>query len=111
MKDLSKAGAGTTAPAAGRSLKQYRRLLGSAVRIMAASLAGCLLAPANASAADQTVTDFEAAQQASWNAHDAAAYTAAFDKNADIVTSLGWHWTGQAQAETNLGDGFKLVYA
>lgn len=62
-------------------------------------------------AADRTIDEFEAAQQAAWNAHDAAAYAAAFDPNVDIITSLGWHWTGQTDAAHNVGDGFKFVYA
>jgi uncharacterized protein (TIGR02246 family) len=61
--------------------------------------------------ADPAVDAFEAAQQAAWNAHDAAAYAAAFDPEADVITALGWRWTGQAEAARNLGDGFKIVYA
>jgi uncharacterized protein (TIGR02246 family) len=70
-----------------------------------------MVVPATVFAADQSISDFEAAQQAAWNAHDAATYTAAFDQNADIISSQGWHWAGQADAARNLGDGFKLVYA
>jgi uncharacterized protein (TIGR02246 family) len=70
-----------------------------------------LLAPGPAVAAGESIGDFEAAQQAAWNAHDAAAYTAAFDQSATIITALGWRWTGQAEAARNLGDGFRLVYA
>jgi uncharacterized protein (TIGR02246 family) len=87
------------------------RKLISAALILIAPPAAFLLTSAPAGAADQTVDAFEAAQQAAWNAHDAAAYAAAFDQNADIITSLGWHWTGQAEAARNLGDGFKFVYA
>ena len=87
------------------------RKLISAAWILVASPAALLLASGPASAADQTIDQFEAVQQAAWNAHDAAAYAAAFDENADIITSLGWHWTGQAEAARNLGDGFKFVYA
>lgn len=82
----------------------------SAVWLSAAAPAALLAASATAFAADQTIPEFEAAQQAAWNAHDAGAYTAAFDTNAEIVTSLGWHWAGQAEAASNLSDGFKLVY-
>jgi uncharacterized protein (TIGR02246 family) len=79
----------------------------------ACTLAPLLIAqvPEAARAADQSIGDFEAAQQAAWNAHDAAAYTAAFGQDATIVTAQGWRWTGQADAARNLGDGFKLVYA
>jgi uncharacterized protein (TIGR02246 family) len=87
------------------------RMLIRAAWIVIASPAVLLLAPASASAADQTITDFEGVQQAAWSAHDAAAYTAAFDQNADIITSLGWHWAGQTEAARNLGVGFRLVYA
>ena len=87
------------------------RKLISAALLLIASPAAFLLASAPASAADQTIDQFEAAQQAAWNAHDAATYAAAFDQNAAIITSLGWHWTGQAEAARNLGDGFKVVYA
>ena len=87
------------------------RKLISAALILIASPAAVLLASAPAIAADQTIDAFEAAQQAAWNAHDAPAYAAAFDQNADIITSLGWHWTGQVEAARNLGDGFKFVYA
>lgn len=87
------------------------RKLISAAWILIASPAAFLLASGTAIAADRTIDDFEAGQQAAWNAHDAAAYTAAFDQNADVITSLGWHWTGQAEAARTLGDGFKFVYA
>jgi len=70
------------------------RKLISAAWLLIASPAAFLLASGPASAADQTIDAFEAAQQAAWNAHDAIAYAAAFDQNADIITSLGWHWTG-----------------
>ncbi len=75
------------------------------------ALAATLLASEAAIAADQSIDQFEAAQQRAWNAHDAEDYTAAFDKNAEIVTSQGWNWTGQAEAARDLGDGFKFVYA
>lgn len=87
------------------------RKLISAAWILIASPAAFLLAPGTAIAADQTIDQFEASQQAAWNAHDAAAYAASFDEHADIITSLGWHWTSQAEAARNLGDGFKFVYA
>ena len=87
------------------------RKLISAAWILIASPAAFLLASGPAIAADQTIDQFETAQQAAWNAHDAAAYAAAFDQNANIITSLGWHWAGQAEAARNLGDGFKFVYA
>lgn len=87
------------------------RKLISAAWMLVASPAAFLLASAPAVAADQTIDQFESAQQAAWNAHDAAAYAAAFDEHADIITSLGWHWTGQAEAARNVGDGFKFVYA
>ena len=87
------------------------RKLISAAWILIASPAAFLLASGPAIAADQSVDAFEAAQQAAWNAHDANTYAAAFDERADIITSLGWHWTGQAEAARNLGDGFKFVYA
>ena len=73
--------------------------------------AALVLAPGTALAADQTIEDFEAGQQAAWNAHDAGTYAAAFDGGAQIVTSQGWHWTSQAEAARNIGDGFKFVYA
>ena len=87
------------------------RKLISAAWLLIASPAAFLMVPGTAIAADQTIDAFEAAQQAAWNAHDAAAYAAAFDQNADVITMLGWHWTGQAEVATNLGDGFKVVYA
>jgi uncharacterized protein (TIGR02246 family) len=87
------------------------RKLISAAWMLTASTAAFLLASGPAIAADQTINEFEAAQQTAWNAHDAAAYAGAFDQNADIITSLGWHWTGQAEAARNLGDGFRFVYA
>ncbi len=62
-------------------------------------------------AQDQSIEEFEVAQQASWNSHDAGAYAAAFDTNAEIVISLGWKFVGQAQAASNFGDGFKYIYA
>ncbi len=70
-----------------------------------------LFLAAPALAADASIDRFEAAQAAAWNAHDAAAYSAAIDPDADVITSLGWRWHGQAEAARNLGDGFKLVYA
>lgn len=70
-----------------------------------------LIASEPANAAGQTVAEFETTQQAAWNAHDAGAYTAALAADAEIVTSLGWHWTGQAEAARNLGEGFKFIYA
>ncbi|GAA0320434.1 hypothetical protein GCM10009087_33450 [Sphingomonas oligophenolica] len=87
------------------------RKLISAAWILIAAPAAFVLASGPASASDQTIDAFEAAQQAAWNAHDAAAYAAAFDEHADIITSLGWHWTGQAEAARNVGDGFRVVYA
>jgi uncharacterized protein (TIGR02246 family) len=60
---------------------------------------------------DAIVQSFEAQQQLAWNNHDAEAYSAAFTQDADIVTPLGWHWTGREEAARNLRDGFKLVYA
>jgi uncharacterized protein (TIGR02246 family) len=87
------------------------RKLISAAWLLTASPAALLLASAPAIAADQTIDQFEAAQQTAWNAHDANAYAAAFDEQADIITSLGWHWAGQAEVARNLGDGFKVVYA
>jgi len=87
------------------------RKLISAAWILTAAPAAVLLASAPAFAADQPVDQFEAAQQAAWNAHDAAAYAAAFDQKADAITMLGWHWTGQAEVARNLADGFKVVYA
>jgi uncharacterized protein (TIGR02246 family) len=76
----------------------------------AASILPFLLA-ARPAFADPAIDAFEAAQQSAWNAHDAAAYTAAFDPGADVISAVGWHWTGQAEAAHNLGDGFKIVYA
>lgn len=87
------------------------RKLTSAAWLLIASPAALLLASAPATAADPSIDAFEAAQQAAWNAHDAPAYAGAFDEHADIITSLGWHWTGQAEVARNLGDGFKIVYA
>lgn len=87
------------------------RKLISAAWILTASPAAFLMVPGTAIAADQTIDAFEAAQQSAWNAHDAAAYAAAFDQDADVITMLGWHWTGQAEVARNLGDGFKVVYA
>lgn len=79
--------------------------------ILTLSAAACLLAAAPAIAADPSIDAFEAGQQAAWNAHDAAAYTAAFDADADVVSALGWRWAGQADAARNLTDGFSFVYA
>lgn len=87
------------------------RKLISAAWILIASPAAFLLAPGTAIAADPSIDAFEDVQQAAWNAHDAAAYAGAFDEHADVITSLGWHWTGQAEVARNLGDGFKVVYA
>lgn len=80
------------------------------VRVITASLLTAGLG-SGAHGAEQTVDAFEHAQQAAWNAHDAVAYAAAFAPDADIITSAGWHWTGQTEAARNLGDGFKLIYA
>lgn len=87
------------------------RKLISAAWLLIASPAALLLASSPAFAADPTIDVFEAAQQAAWNVHDAAAYADAFDQNADVITMLGWRWTGQAEVARNLGDGFKVVYA
>jgi uncharacterized protein (TIGR02246 family) len=87
------------------------RKLISAAWLLVASPAALLLASGPAIAADPTIDVFEAAQQLAWNAHDAAAYADAFDQKADVITALGWHWTGQAEVARNLGDGFKVVYA
>ena len=87
------------------------RKLISAAWILTAAPAAFLLTSASAIAADQTIDAFEAAQQAAWNAHDAAAYAAAFDQKADVITMRGWHWTSQAEVARNLADGFKVVYA
>ncbi len=76
----------------------------------AACIPAFLLA-SQAAFADPAIDAFEAAQQAAWNAHDAAAYTAAIDPAADVIAAPGWHWTGQAEAARNVGDGFKIVYA
>lgn len=84
-----------------------RRLIG----VLAISATALLLARGSAAAADQTIDQFEAAQQAAWNAHDAGAYTAAFDAKAEVITAMGWHWSGQAEAARNIGDGFRFVYA
>ncbi len=86
------------------------RKINSVMGILALS-AGFTLAAGTAVAADQTIAEFEAAQQAAWNAHDAGAYAAAIDPGVEIITSLGWHWTGQAEAARNIGDGFRFVYA
>ena len=87
------------------------RKLISGIWILAAAPTTILLASGTAMAADQSIDEFEAVQQAAWNAHDSGAYTSTFDKDAEIVTSLGWHWSGQTEAARNLGDGFKFVYA
>ena len=105
--------AATTTPGAVEARQQrtaiLRRIISAAAIL--GSVAACLLAPAIAVAADQTIDEFEATQQAAWNAHDAGSYTAAFDPSAEIISALGWHWTGQAEAARNIGDGFKFVYA
>ncbi len=66
---------------------------------------------AGAATTDASVEAFEQAQQAGWNAHDAQAYSAAFAPDAEVITSLGWHWTGRDDVARNMADGFRLIYA
>lgn len=74
-------------------------------------LTALLAAAGTANAADQSIAEFEAVQQAAWNAHDAQAYAATFAPDAEIITYLGDHWTGQAEAGRNSGNSFRLDYA
>ena len=74
------------------------------------SLAFGVVGAANA-ADDNAVQSFEDGQQAAWNAHDARAYASGFSDDAEVINSLGWHWTGRGETERMIGDGFKLVYA
>jgi len=79
-----------------------------------AIVATCLAFGAGAAAhaaSDASIAAFEQGQQAAWNAHDANAYAAAFAPDADVVTSLGWHWAGRDVVARNMGDGFRLIYA
>jgi hypothetical protein len=52
----------------------WRKLI-SGPGLVLASVGTSLLASGTALAAGQTIEEFEAVQQAAWNAHDAGAYT------------------------------------
>jgi uncharacterized protein (TIGR02246 family) len=78
--------------------------------IVAASLAVGAAHAADA-AGDAAIETFERGQLAAWNAHDSRAYAEAFASDADVITALGWHWTGRDDVARNMDDGFRLVYA
>lgn len=75
--------------------------------------ASFLFAPgANASeATDAAAVRAVAVQQAeAWNRHDAAAYSALFTPECDVVNIIGWWWKSRVEMQQKLARGFTSVF-
>ena len=78
-------------------------------RLMCA-LVLCGLAATAAANDDAGIRRVQAAQEAAWNHHDAAAYANLFTEDGDCVNVLGWWWKGRAQIQNRLTAAFAFVF-
>ncbi|HET9835724.1 MAG TPA: SgcJ/EcaC family oxidoreductase [Rhodanobacteraceae bacterium] len=61
---------------------------------------------------DQSAVRRVALQQAdAWNRHDAAAYSALFTPDCDVVNVVGWWWKSRAEMQQKLTRAFASVFA
>jgi len=71
---------------------------------------GSLGAPSQA--ADEAAVRSVVMQQAgAWNKHDAAAYSALFTPDCDVVNVVGWWWKSRAEMQQKLTRAFATVFA
>jgi uncharacterized protein (TIGR02246 family) len=62
-------------------------------------------------AADAAAVRAVALQQAdAWNRHDAAAYSALFTPDCDVVNVVGWWWKSRAEMQAKLARAFTSVF-
>jgi uncharacterized protein (TIGR02246 family) len=70
----------------------------------------CGLAATAAANDESDIRRVQAAQEAAWNNHDAAAYANLFTEDGDCVNVLGWWWKGRAQIQSRLTAAFAFVF-
>lgn len=78
------------------------------------AMAGGLFAPCvfAGDASDAAAVRAVAVQQAdAWNRHDAAAYSALFTPDCDVVNIVGWWWKSRAEMQEKLARAFSFVLA
>ncbi|HJU09010.1 MAG TPA: SgcJ/EcaC family oxidoreductase [Rhodanobacteraceae bacterium] len=65
-----------------------------------------------AASADEAAVRAVARQQAdAWNQHDAAAYSALFTPDCDVINISGWWWKSRAEMQQKLTRAFSTVFA
>ena len=65
-----------------------------------------------AATADEAAVRAVALQQAdAWNKHDAAAYSALFTPDCDVINISGWWWKSRAEMQQKLTRAFSTVFA
>ena len=67
------------------------------------------IAAADASDVD-AIRQVQQRQADAWNQHDAAAYSALFTADGDVVNILGWWWQGRTAIESKLTNAFAWVF-
>lgn len=86
-----------------------RALLGTAVALLV--LAG-IESAAESPQDDTAAVRRHVVQQAdAWNRHDAAAYSALFTSNCDVVNVVGWWWKSRAEMQQQLTRAFGTVFS
>jgi uncharacterized protein (TIGR02246 family) len=79
------------------------------ISIVAAWLAA---ASAHAQSGDEAaIRAIEAQQEASWNAHDIAAWVRPMTPDAQFVTAFGLWWKDRAEIEHKMGYAFRMLFA
>jgi len=72
----------------------------------------CAPLAAAAPSADEAAVRSVAMQQAdAWNRHDAAAYSALFTSDCDVINVAGWWWKSRAEMQQKLARAFATVFA
>lgn len=77
------------------------------------ALAACAPLPALARAPDDAtaVRNVILQQADAWKQHDAAAYSALFTPECDVVNVAGWWWKSRAEMQQKLARAFATVFA
>lgn len=81
--------------------------------VTVAVLVGVVFAPSARSegAGDTAAVRAVAVQQAdAWNHHDAAAYSALFTRDCDVINIVGWWWKSRAEMQQKLTHAFASVF-
>lgn len=58
----------------------------------------------------QAVRAVAVQQAVAWNRHDAAAYSALFTEDCDVVNVVGWRWASRAEMQRKLTRAFASVF-